>query len=238
MDYKPKYKRVLLKLSGEALAGTQKNGINFDIVNVIATEIKKCYDLGVEIGIVIGGGNFWRGRSNSNMDRTKADQIGMLATVMNSIGMSEALEQVGVKTKVQTSIEIKGVTELFTKDKAEHYFKKKKVVIFGGGTGHPFFSTDTAASLRAAEIGADVILKASVIDGVYDSDPNKNKGAKKYKAITFKQVLEKGLGVIDSTAASMCSDNKIPLLVFSLNEPSNIIKAICGEDIGTVVNPD
>lgn len=238
MDYKPKYKRVLLKLSGEALAGTQKGGIDHDVINIIASEIKKCYDLGVEIGIVVGGGNFWRGRSNSNMDRTKADQIGMLATVMNALSMADALEQVGVKARVQTSVEISGVAELFTKDKAEHYFKKKKVLIFGGGTGHPFFSTDTAASLRAAEIEADVILKASVIDGVYDSDPNKNKGAKKYKSITFSKVLEKKLGVIDSTAASMCSDNKIPLLVFSLNDPANILKAICGEDIGTVVDPD
>ena len=231
----PKYKRVLLKLSGEALAGKQKFGIDFDTVVKICEPIKKCVELGVQIGLVVGGGNFWRGRSSGNMDRTRADHMGMLATVMNALGVAEVLEQMNVDVRVQTSMSMQQIAELYIRDKAVRHFEKGRLVIFAGGTGSPFFSTDTAASLRAAEIGADVILKATMVDGVYDKDPKKNSDAVKYETLTYDEVLSQNLGVMDSTAASMCKDNNIPLLVFSIENPQNIYDAVIGKSIGTTV---
>ena len=231
----PKYKRVLLKLSGEALAGKQKFGIDFDTVVKICEPIKKCVELGVQIGLVVGGGNFWRGRSSGNMDRTRADHMGMLATVMNALGVAEVLEQMNVDVRVQTSMSMQQIAELYIRDKAVRHFEKGRLVIFAGGTGSPFFSTDTAASLRAAEIGADVILKATMVDGVYDKDPKKNSDAVKYETLTYDEVLSQNLGVMDSTAASMCKENNIPLLVFSIENPQNIYDAIMGTTLGTTV---
>ena len=233
---KPKYKRVLLKLSGEALAGKNKSGIDFDVVLKICEQIKKCADMGVQIGIVVGGGNFWRGKSSGNMDRTRADHMGMLATVINALGVCDALEQLNAEVRVQTAISMQQVAEPYIRNKAVRHLEKGRIVIFGCGTGNPFFSTDTAAALRAAEIDADVIMKATNVDGVYDSDPKTNPEAKKYDLLSFYDVLNKNLGVMDSTAASMCKDNNIPILVFNVAEPENIFKAICGEKIGTVVN--
>ncbi len=231
----PKYKRVLLKLSGESLAGSDSHGIDFDTVMKICEPIKACVDMGVEIGVVVGGGNFWRGRSSGEMNRARADSMGMLATVINALGVCEVLEEMGVNCCVQTSVEMLRVAEVFTHEKAVAHLKDGGVVIFGGGTGNPFFSTDTAAALRAAEIEADIILKATMVDGVYDSDPKKNPDAVKYDTLTFMEVLQKGLQVMDSTAASLCKDNNISLLVFSIDDPNNITKAICGENVGTLV---
>lgn len=233
---KPKYKRILLKLSGEALAGKNKSGIDFDVVLKICEQIKKCADMGVQIGIVVGGGNFWRGKSSGNMDRTRADHMGMLATVINALGVCDALEQLNAEVRVQTAISMQQVAEPYIRNKAVRHLEKGRIVIFGCGTGNPFFSTDTAAALRAAEIDADVIMKATNVDGVYDSDPKINPQAKKYDLLSFYDVLNKNLGVMDSTAASMCKDNNIPILVFNVAEPENIFKAVCGEKIGTVVN--
>ena len=232
-----KYKRILLKISGEALAGESKFGIDFETLKPLAKVIKNCSESGVQIAIVVGGGNFWRGKTSGNMNRVKADHMGMLATVINAIGLSDALEEQGVKSRVMTSIAIPQVGELYSPEKAIKHLEKGKVVIFGYGTGNAFFSTDTAASLRAAEIQAEIIFKATNVDGVYDSDPSKNPDAKKYSDITFKEVLAKNLNVIDSTAASMCRDNDISLLVFSMKDPNNISKAINGENLGTVVHP-
>ena len=232
-----KYKRILLKISGEALAGKSKFGIDFDTLRSLAEVIKNCQKSGTQIAIVVGGGNFWRGKTSGNMNRVKADHMGMLATVINAIGLSDALEEQGVKSRVMTSIAIPQVGELYSPEKAIKHLEKGKVVIFGYGTGNAFFSTDTAASLRAAEIQAEIIFKAANVDGVYDSDPSKNPDAKKYSDITFKEVLAKNLNVMDSTAASMCRDNDISLLVFSMKDPNNISKAINGENLGTVVNP-
>lgn len=232
---KPKYNRVLLKLSGEALAGKNSHGIDFDTVLSICEPIKRCADLGVEIGIVVGGGNFWRGRSSGKMDRTRADHMGMLATVINALGVADALEHLGVDVRVQTAISMQEVAEPYIRNRAVHHLEKGRVVIFGCGTGNPFFSTDTAASLRAAEIDADIILKATMVDGVYDSDPKKNSNAKKYDSISFKDVLAKDLAVMDSTAASLCNDNHIPLLVFNIGDAENIFNAIIGKNIGTLV---
>ena len=232
-----KYKRILLKISGEALAGESKFGIDFETLKPLAKVIKNCSESGVQIAIVVGGGNFWRGRTSGNMNRVKADHMGMLATLINAIGLSDALEEQGVKSRVMTSIAIPQVGELYSPEKAIKHLEKGKVVIFGYGTGNAFFSTDTAASLRAAEIQAEIIFKATNVDGVYDSDPSKNPDAKKYSDITFKEVLAKNLNVIDSTAASMCRDNDISLLVFSMKDPNNISKAINGENLGTVVHP-
>ena len=231
----PKYKRVLLKLSGESLAGAENGGIDFDTVIKICEPIKTCVEMGVEIGIVVGGGNFWRGRSSGEMNRARADSMGMLATVINALGVCEVLEQMGVKATVQTSVDMHRVAETFTWEKAVEHMEQGGVVIFGGGTGSPFFSTDTAAALRAAEIGADIILKATMVDGVYDSDPKQNPDAVKYDQLTFMEVLQKGLKVMDSTAASLCGDNDISLLVFSIDDPQNIVRAICGENVGTLV---
>ena len=232
-----KYKRILLKISGEALAGESKFGIDFETLKPLAKVIKNCSESGVQIAIVVGGGNFWRGRTSGNMNRVKADHMGMMATVINAIGLSDALEEQGVKSRVMTSIAIPQVGELYSPEKAIKHLEKGEVVIFGYGTGNAFFSTDTAASLRAAEIQAEIIFKATNVDGVYDSDPSKNPDAKKYSDITFKEVLAKNLNVMDSTAASMCRDNDISLLVFSMKDPNNISKAINGENLGTVVHP-
>lgn len=229
------YKRVLIKLSGEALAGDKKTGLDDGTLQSICASIKKIYDLGTEIAIVVGGGNFWRGRSSGNMDRTRADHIGMLATAMNALALADALERVGCDVRVQTAISMQQVAEPYIRNRAVRHLQKNRVVIFGCGTGNPFFSTDTAASLRAAEIDAQVILKATMVDGVYDSDPHKNPNAKRYSTISFDQILSEQLGVMDMTAASMCRDNNIPVLVFSLEDPDNIVRAVKQEDIGTLV---
>ncbi len=231
----PKYKRILLKLSGESLAGEAKHGIDFDTVVKICEPIKKCVDEGVQVGIVVGGGNFWRGRSSGDMDRTRADHMGMLATTINALGVADALEQLGVEVRVQTAITMRQVAEPYIRNKAVTHLEKGRVVIFGCGTGNPFFSTDTAASLRAVEIEADVIMKATMVDGVYDSDPKKNPDAKKFDVISFSDVLSKDLAVMDSTASALCKDNNLPILVFSIDDPDNIYKAVCGENIGTLV---
>lgn len=229
-----KYKRVLLKLSGESLAGEEKKGINFDIVESFCNAIKKCVDDGVQVAIVVGGGNFWRGRSSGNMDRTRADHMGMLATAINALGVGDTLEQAGVDVRVMTAISMPQVAEPYIRNRAVRHLEKGRVVIFGCGTGNPFFSTDTAAALRAVEIDADIIMKATMVDGVYDSDPKKNPDAKRYDRVSFDEVLAKNLAVMDSTAASLCKDNNMPILVFSVDEPMNIYKAVCGENIGTV----
>ena len=231
----PIYKRVLLKLSGEVLAGDKQSGIDFETVVGICDSIKECYDMGVEIGIVVGGGNFWRGRSSGDMDRTRADHIGMLATVMNSLALADAFEQLGVPARVQTAIAMQQIAEPYIRNKATRHFEKGRVVIFGCGTGNPFFTTDTAAALRAAEIDADIIFKATNVDGIYNKDPNQFDDAQKYDKITHMEILKNSLKVMDSTAASLCKDNKIPVLVFNLNDPQNIVRAIVGENIGTVV---
>lgn len=230
-----KYKRILLKLSGEALAGDSKFGLDYDVVFKICESIKKCVELGAQIGIVVGGGNFWRGRTSGKMDRTRADHMGMLATVMNSLALCDALEAHGVNVRVQTAINMQQIAEPYIRNRAVRHFEKGRVVIFGCGTGSPFFSTDTAASLRAAEIDADIIFKATMVDGIYDSDPNKNPAAEKYDELTFSRILGDNLTVMDSTAASMCNDNNIPILVFSLSDPDNIVRALQGENIGTLV---
>lgn len=234
----PKYKRVLLKLSGESLAGNQKYGIDFDTVLKICEPIKKCVEEGVEVAIVVGGGNFWRGRSSGEMDRTRADHMGMLATTINALGVCDALEQLGVEVRVQTAIAMHQVAEPYIRNRAVRHLEKGRVVVFGCGTGNPFFSTDTAASLRAVEIDADIVMKATMVDGVYDSDPKKNPNAVKYDTVSFHEVLNKDLAVMDSTAASLCKDNNLPILVFSIEDPENIYKAINGENIGTVVKGD
>ncbi|WOC33582.1 MULTISPECIES: UMP kinase [Caproicibacterium] len=234
----PKYKRVLLKLSGESLAGKEGHGIDFDTVLKICRPIKTCSLMGVQIAIVVGGGNFWRGRSNGQMDRTRADHMGMLATAINALGVADALEQLGMQVRVQTAISMQEVAEPYIRNRAVRHLEKGRVVIFGCGTGNPFFSTDTAASLRAAEIEADIILKATMVDGVYDADPKINANAKKFDTLSYMDVLSKDLKVMDSTAASMCRDNHIPICVFSLEDPENIERVICGQSIGTVVKED
>lgn len=231
----PKYKRVLLKLSGESLAGATKHGIDFDTVLKICEPVKKCVDAGVQVGIVVGGGNFWRGRASGEMDRTRADHMGMLATTINALGVCDALEQFGLDVRVMTAISMQEVAEPYIRNKAMAHLNKGRVVIFGCGTGNPFFSTDTAAALRAVEIEADIIMKATMVDGVYDSDPKLNPGAKKYDTITFREVLNKNLAVMDSTASALCKDNDLPILVFSIDDPENIYRAVCGENVGTVV---
>lgn len=231
-----KYKRVLLKLSGEALAGEKKTGLCDSVLEEIALEIKKCAQMGIQIAIVVGGGNFWRGRTSEKMDRSRADHMGMLATVINSLGIADALENVGLSAVVQTSVDMGPIAEGFVKNKAVRYLEEGKIVIFGGGTGNPFFSTDTTAALRAAEIDADVILLAKKVDGVYDSDPNLNPDAVKFDALSYMEVLNRGLGVMDTTATSLCMDNDILIHVFGLDEPKNIVKAACGEKIGTIVS--
>lgn len=232
------YKRILLKISGEVLAGEQGTGIDYPTVVEICKSVKDCVELGVEIGLVVGGGNFWRGRSSGDMDRTRADHIGMLATVMNSLALADALEQLGVIVRVQTAITMQQVAEPYIRNKAVRHLEKGRVVIFGCGTGNPFFSTDTAAALRAAEIGAEIFLKSTNVDGVYDKDPNKYSDAVKYDKLTHTEVLAKGLRVMDSTAASLCRENDIPILVFNLKDPHNIVRAVKGEQIGTLVTEE
>ena len=232
---KPVYKRVLLKLSGEVLAGEKGSGIDFDKVLDVCERVKTCVEMGVQVAIVVGGGNFWRGRSSGKMDRTRADHMGMLATSINALALADALEQLGVTARVQTAIEMRQIAELYIRNKAVRHLEKGRVVIFGCGTGNPFFSTDTAAALRAAEIGADVIFKATNVDGVYDSDPKTNPDAKKYDTLSHLDVLQQGLHVMDSTAASLCMDNDIEILVFNLDNPDNIVSAMVGETIGTIV---
>ena len=234
----PKYHRVLLKLSGESLAGNETHGIDADTVVKICRPIKACADMGVQMGIVVGGGNFWRGRSSGDMDRTRADHMGMLATTINALGIADALEQQGLVVRVQTAIEMRQIAEPYIRNRAVRHLEKGRVVVFGCGTGNPFFSTDTAAALRAAEIDADIILKATMVDGVYDSDPKKNPDAKKFDSLTFYNVLERNLQVMDSTAASLCRDNRIPICVFSIADPENIVRAVCGEKIGTIVREE
>ena len=229
------YQRILLKLSGEVLAGPDGKGIDFDTVNKVCKAVKDCSELGVEIGLVVGGGNFWRGRSSGEMDRTRADHMGMLATTMNALALADALEQMGVNVRVQTAITMQQVAEPYIRNKAVRHLEKGRVVIFGCGTGNPFFSTDTAAALRAAEINAEIIFKATNVDGVYDKDPNKFADAVKYDTLTHTEILQKGLAVMDSTAASLCRDNHISILVFNLADPDNIVRAVKGENVGTVV---
>ena len=233
-----KYKRVLLKISGEALAGEKKFGLDEAMLSKISNDIKAVYDLGVQICIVVGGGNIWRGRSGENMDRTRADHMGMLATSINALALCSALENVGIETRVQTSIEMRQIAEPYIRSRAVRHLEKGRVVIFGCGTGNPFMSTDTAAALRAIEMESDILLFAKNIDAVYDSDPNKNPDAKKYSELSYAGILSMNLGVMDSTAASMCRDNDMPLLVFGLDAQDGIMRAICGENIGTFVSND
>ena len=230
-----KYNKILLKLSGETLSGSDGKGIDFQSVLDICKEIKECKDLGCEIGIVVGGGNFWRGRSNQHMDRCTADHIGMLATTMNALALQDGFKQIGCESRVQTGIEMRQIAEFYIKNRAVRHMEKDRIVIFGCGTGSPFFSTDTAAALRAAEINADIIFKATNVDGVYSSDPKKDKNATKFDEITYIDVLNKKLNVMDSTATSLCMDNNIPILVFDINKKGNLLKAIKGETIGTIV---
>ena len=230
------YKRVLLKLSGEALSGTEGHGIDPDVVGAICDQIKIIVEMGVEVSIVVGGGNFWRGAKNGHkMERTTADYMGMLATAINGLALQDALEARGIYTRLQTAIEMREIAEPFIKRKATKHLSKGRVVIFGCGTGNPYFTTDTAAALRAAETDSEIILLAKTIDGVYSADPKIDKTAVKYDEITYLDILNQDLKVMDSTATSLCRDNHIPILVFAISEPENIVKAIKGEKIGTIV---
>ena len=230
-----KYGRIMLKISGEALSGDKGFGIDQKILSEISDKIEEVYRMGVQIGIVVGGGNFWRGRSSTGMDRTTADHMGMLATVINSLALQDALEDRKIPTRVQTALEMPRVAETYIRRRAIRHIEKNRIVIFACGTGNPFFSTDTAAVLRAAEIEAEVILLAKNVDAVYDSDPKLNPGAVKFEKISYMDVLNRQLGVMDSTATSLCMDNNIPLLVFSIREPENIIRVLKGENVGTFV---
>lgn len=233
----PVYKRILLKLSGEALLGDVPYGVDPAVTNAIAAEVKEVMELGVEVAIVIGGGNIFRGlsASASGMERTTADYMGMLATIMNSLAMQDSLEKAGVSTRVLSAIEMKELAEPYIRRRAVRHLEKGRVVIFAAGTGNPYFTTDTAASLRAMEIGADVILKGTKVDGVYDRDPMKDDGAKRYDEVTFINVLKDELKVMDSTAISLCMDNNLPIVVFSIKEPGNVKRVVCGEKVGTLV---
>ena len=236
----PVYRRVLLKISGEALAGGNHFGLDFQVIGEVCDAIKEAVAMGVQVGVVIGGGNFWRGLKDGNgrMERVRADHMGMLATTMNCLAVADVLEQKGVDVRVQTAVEMRAVAEPYIRSRAIRHLEKGRVVIFGCGTGNPFFSTDTAAVLRAAEVNADVILLAKNIDGVYSADPNKDASAVKYDSITYDEVLAKHLAVMDSTATSLSMDNHIPVLVFALKDPQNIIRALKGEKIGTIVKED
>ena len=230
-----KYKRVILKLSGEVLAGKTKHGIDFERTLEIAKEVKECVELGCEIGIVVGGGNFWRGKSNEYMDRATSDYIGMMGTVMNALALGDAFKQIDVPVRVQTGVEMRQIAEFYIKDRAIRHLSKGRVVIFGCGTGSPFFSTDTASSLRAAEVNADILIKATKVDGIYDKDPKEFKDAVKYDKISYIEVLNKKLHIMDSTAISLCMEEEIPILVFDINKKGNLVKVISGENGGTVV---
>ncbi len=231
----PKYKRVLLKISGEALAGDKKQGIDDRILHQISGTIKEVSDLGVEVAVVVGGGNFWRGRTSENMDRVTGDHMGMLATMMNALALSDALEQAGTVTRVLSAIEIRQMAEPYIRKRAIRHLEKGRIVIFACGTGNPFFSTDTGAALRAAEIEADVFLKATMVDGVYDKDPNKYPDAIRYETVSHDEVLRMDLKVMDATAAALCRDNKTKILVFSMKDPENVIRIVKGDTIGTLV---
>lgn len=234
----PKYRRIVLKLSGEALAGSQGFGIDVTVLNRISKELKDVSNLGVQVNVVVGGGNIWRGATGSaqGMDRSTADYMGMLATVINSLALQDAMEKIGLDTRVQTAIEMRAVAEPYIRRRAIRHLEKGRVVIFAAGTGNPYFSTDTTAALRAAEIEADVILMAKRgTDGVYDSDPNKNPAARKFDTLDYLQLLQTGLGVMDATAASLCMDNRIPIIVFDFETPDNIKRACMGEKIGTII---
>ena len=231
-----KYKKILLKVSGEALAGDKGHGLDEGTLSAVSQSIKKVVDMGVKVSIVVGGGNIWRGRSSENMDRTRADHMGMLATVINALGLCSALEACGVETRVQSAIEMRAVAEPYIRGKAVRHLDKGRVVIFAAGTGNPFMSTDTAAALRAVETEADIILLAKKVDAVYDSDPKLNPNAKRSDSLSFSDILGKNLGVMDSTAASMCRDNDMSILVFGLDDPENIVRAVSGERIGTLVS--
>lgn len=233
-----KYKRILLKLSGESLAGSKKVGIDFEKVLEICKEIKEIASLGVEVAIVVGGGNFWRGRSNQQMDRCTSDYIGMLGTTMNALALGDAFKQLNQEVRVQTGVEMRQIAEFYIKDRAIKHLEKGRVVIFGCGSGSPFFSTDTAAALRANEINADALLKATNVDGIYDKDPKKYEDAKKISSITYLDVLNKKLNVMDTTATSLCMDNEVPIIVFDINKPHNLKKIIKCEKIGTIVQSD
>ncbi len=230
-----KYRRIVLKLSGEALAGKGGFGIDHQTVLPICYSIKNCVELGAQVGIVVGGGNFWRGRTSGKMDHTRADHMGMMATVINALALEAALEEVGVPARVQTAIPIQTVAEPYSRDEAVRHMEAGRVVVFGCGTGCPFFSTDTTAALRAVEVGADIVLKATMVDGVYDKDPHKHPDARRYDTVSFSQVLTQQLSVMDMTAASLCRDNGLPVLVFDLSDPENICRAVRGENIGTIV---
>ncbi|WP_204400125.1 UMP kinase [Alkaliphilus hydrothermalis] len=233
---KPLYKRVLLKISGESLAGPQGFGLDTETINRIANEVKELTEMGVEVAIVVGGGNFWRGRSGEGMDRTTADYMGMMATVINALAFQDALENINILTRVQTAIEMRQIAEPYIRRRAVRHLEKSRVVIFAAGTGNPYFSTDTTAALRAAEIEAEVILLAKKVDAVYDADPNIDPTAKKFDTLSYIDVLKLGLKVMDSTATSLCMDNKIPIQVFGLDEPGNIKRVVLGEKIGTYIN--
>ena len=230
-----KYKRILLKLSGEALAGDNKTGIDFDKVLTICKEIADVASLGIEVAIVIGGGNFWRGRSNTQMDRCTSDYIGMLGTTMNALAIGDAFKQLNQPVRIQTGVEMRQIAEYYIKDRAIKHLTNNRVVVFGCGTGSPFFSTDTAAALRAAEINADAVLKATNVDGIYTKDPKKYPDAKKISNITYLDVLNKKLNVMDTTATSLCMDNNIPIIVFDINKKGNLQKVVSGKNIGTIV---
>ena len=230
-----KYKRVLLKLSGEALAGEEKTGLNLEVVDNICNQIKELVQLGVQVGIVVGGGNFWRGKYGTHMERTTSDYMGMLATAMNGLALQNTLESKGIYTRLQTAIEMREIAEPYIKRRAVRHLEKGRVVIFGCGTGNPYFTTDTAAALRAAEIDADVILVGKTADAVYSDDPKTNPNAVKFDEISYMDILNKDLKVMDSTATSLCKDNNIPLIVFAIADPQNIIKAVKGEKVGTII---
>ena len=233
----PKFKRVLLKISGEALAGEVSRGLDFKVIGQVCDAVKRCVELGVQVGVVVGGGNFWRGVKDGGdaMERVRADHMGMLATAINALAVADVLEQKGVEVRVQTAIAMQAMAEPYIRSKAIRHLEKGRVVIFGCGTGNPFFSTDTAAVLRAAEIDADVILLAKNIDGVYSADPKKDPSAKKYSKISYDEVLAQHLAVMDTTATSLSMDNRIPVLLFALKDPENIIRVVMGEEIGTIV---
>lgn len=235
-DMQPKYQRVLLKLSGEALAGDQRFGLNHEVIGGVVDQIVKVHAMGVQVGLVIGGGNFWRGRQGTNMDRTTADHMGMLATVMNSLAMMDAIEQRGIPVRIQTALDMISLAEPFILRKALRHFEMGRIVIFACGTGNPYCSTDTAAALRACEIGADMLLMAKNVDGIYDSDPKTNPNAKKYDVLKYADIINRDLKVIDFTAATMCMENNVPTLAFGLNEENSIVRAVCGDnDIGTII---
>lgn len=233
----PKYKRVLLKISGEALAGDASRGLDFHVIGQVCDVVKRCVELGVQVGVVVGGGNFWRGVKDGGdqMERVRADHMGMLATAINALAVADVLEQKGVEVRVQTAIEMRAMAEPYIRSRAIRHLEKGRVVIFGCGTGNPFFSTDTTTALRAVEVSADIMFKATMVDGVYDKDPHKYPDAKKYDTLTFTKVLEDRLAVMDGTAATLCRDNKLPILVFDLADPDNIAKAVQGENVGTLV---